>query len=85
MKVATLLVDTFNVHKYDSIYFSLDFELPLGSFIFLTYIPCLSRLKGLKQFSPQLVVSLFCFVRRMDDRLRASKHRVCNDAEVAGN
>jgi hypothetical protein len=85
MKVAALVIDTFNFHKYDSIYFSLGFEVPLGSFIFLTYIPCHSRLKGLKQFSPQLVVSLFCFVSRMDDRLRAPKHKVHNDAKVAGN
>jgi len=85
MKIAALIVDTFSIHKHDSIYFSLDCEGPLGSFIFLTYISCRSRLKGLKQFSPQLVVSLFCFVRRKDDRLRASKHKVPNDTEGVGN
>jgi len=48
MKVAAVVEDTFNIHKYDSNYFSFDFEVPLGSFIFLTYIPCRSRLKELK-------------------------------------
>jgi hypothetical protein len=85
MKVAALVVDTFNIHTFDRIYFSLDPEVPLGSFIFLCYISCRSRLKGLKQFSPQLVMSLFCFVRRMDDRLRTPKPKVPNDTEVAGN
>ena len=85
MKVAALVIDTFNIHTIDPIYFSMDFEVTLGNFIFLTYNPCRSRLKGLKQFSPQLVVSLFCFVGRMDDRLKASKPKVPNDTEVARN
>lgn len=85
INVAVLVVDTFNIHKCASFYFSMEFEMPLGSFIFLTCFPLSSRLKGLKQFSPQLVMSLFCFVRRMDDRLRTSKHKVPNDTEVAEN